>query len=136
MGIESKVNIRTPWPLSQGSTTRSSPSPTTRVRDGCSRRPLLPVGRQPFRYAPERPTTGKVRVVRNSRRTRFRTAKILAAFASRFIWGSDAEKPGPRSRLPLYCLWQVRSSDEERIEQALLPRSLRPYRWLRYPQSR
>jgi hypothetical protein len=27
---------------------------------------LLPVCRQPFRYAPERPTTGKVRVARHS----------------------------------------------------------------------
>ena len=31
---------------------------------------LLPGGRQPFRYAPERPTTGKVRIARNPPRTR------------------------------------------------------------------
>src|SRR6266481_9787208 len=31
---------------------------------------LLPVGRQPFRYAPERPTTGKVRVARQPPGTR------------------------------------------------------------------
>ncbi len=49
--------------------------------------------------------------------------------------GLERQKAGPEEPAPVSCR-QVRSSGEERIEQALLPQRLRLYRWLRYLPSR